>query len=141
MSPSAVLRYPQHMLEPSELLSFIELPVFTRSWRSLGLDDDDLLTLQVMVCADPSKADVIRGTGGLRKMRMAREAGGKSGGYRILYAFFEEFGKVLLVAVFAKNQRVDISDAEKAAAKTLLNSIGNESARSHNPTGSHPEIN
>lgn len=36
---------------------------------------------------NPLAGDVIKGTGGFRKLRIARQGSGKSGGYRVIYFF------------------------------------------------------
>ena len=58
--------------------SFIELPIFKSRWEALGLNEEDLLRLQVELLADPKAGDVMQGTGGVRKMRFAFEHRGKA---------------------------------------------------------------
>src|SRR5258706_9819388 len=86
---------------------FIELPYFVNKWQHLGLDDNDLRALQVLLTVQPKLAPIMEGTGGLRKLRFARsgEGRGKSGSFRIGYAYFEDFGVVALMAVYAKNDQ------------------------------------
>ena len=57
--------------------SFIELPIFKSRWEALGLNEKDLLRLQVELLAGPKAGDVMQGTGGVRKMRFAFEHRGK----------------------------------------------------------------
>ncbi len=52
------------------ILTFIEVPLFTRRWKEIGLDDD-LLALQIMLLKDPESGPVMEGTGGIRKVRFA----------------------------------------------------------------------
>lgn len=73
--------------------SFIELPIFKSRWEALGLNEEDLLRLQVELLADPKAGDVMQGTGGVRKMRFAFEHRGKSGGVRVIYVDFEVYEK------------------------------------------------
>jgi hypothetical protein len=56
----------------SDWKRFVEIPYFQSKWNSLGLDDDDLRALQIMLTASPERWPVIAGTGGLRKVRFAR---------------------------------------------------------------------
>ena len=58
--------------------SFIELPIFKSRWEALGLNEEDLLRLQIELLADPKAGDVMQGTGGFRKMRFAFEHRGKA---------------------------------------------------------------
>ena len=63
---------------------FLETPVFTRRIRELA-DDEDYRRLQVRLLLDPEAGDLIAGSGGLRKVRMAVRGRGKRGGARIIY--------------------------------------------------------
>jgi hypothetical protein len=75
-------------------LSFIQLAGFAANWARLRLSDDDLRSLEDAILAAPEAPPVMRGTGGLRKIRFSsgRSQRGKSGGLRVFYAFFPEFG-------------------------------------------------
>ena len=50
--------------------AFIEVPMFTKKWKELGLTDETLRELQNILLNDPKTGDVIQGTGGLRKIRI-----------------------------------------------------------------------
>ena len=50
--------------------TFIEVPIFTKKWKELGLTDETLRELQNILLNDPKTGDVIQGTGGLRKIRI-----------------------------------------------------------------------
>ncbi len=122
------LAYPQHALSPEHLLHFIESTVFTKRWKELGLnEEEDLLALQLRIMVSPRTAPVIPGTGGLRKLRFVPpHAGiGKSGGYRICYVYFEEYGIVYLVYVYDKHEKDDLDPDER---KTIRNHIRREKA-------------
>jgi hypothetical protein len=117
------LRYNEQSFSPEDLLHFVEMPEFTKAWEEMGLDDeDDLLALQLLIMAAPKKPPVIRGTGGLRKMRFAppRWDTGKSGAARVCYVHFEEVGIVLLVLAYQKNERDDISERGKKVIRQLI---------------------
>ena len=105
------LFYPRHWFKPEEWLTFIEAEGFPDDWKELRLNDDDLQALEV-----------IRGTGGLRKLRFAplRRAKGKSGGVRVLYVYFEEFGIVLLLAAYDKSEEDDIPEGHKKAYRQFI---------------------
>ena len=62
---------------------------------------------------NPSVGDLIQGTGGIRKLRWARGAKGKSGGVRVLYYFYSEIMPLYLLAVFGKNEKSNITFEEK----------------------------
>jgi len=73
------------------------------------------------MCA-PDKPSVVKGTGGLRKIRFAPApwATGKSGAARVCYVYFEEFSIVLLIAAYSKKEKENISAAHKSAYKQLI---------------------
>jgi hypothetical protein len=118
----ASLRYPVHLLDPEDLLSFIASTVFERTWKQCGLTDDDLFELQLSIMARPKASPVIEGTGGLRKVRFSPTGTprGKSGSYRACYVYFEEFGIVLLVTAYSKNKRDNLSIASRNVMRKMI---------------------
>ena len=44
--------------------TFIELPLFSRRWAEIGLGEDELLALQIMLLKDPQSGPIMEGTGG-----------------------------------------------------------------------------
>ncbi len=58
--------------------TFIEVPLFTRRWKEIGLNDNDLLRLQIMLLKNPQSGPVMEGTGGIRKVRFPIENRGKA---------------------------------------------------------------
>lgn len=62
---------------------------------------------------NPNAGDLIQGTGGIRKIRWARDAKGKSGGVRVIYYFHSDMMPLYLLAVFGKNEKANITAEEK----------------------------
>ena len=100
--------------------SFIELPIFKSRWEALGLNEEDLLRLQVELLADPKAGDVMQGTGGVRKMRFAFEHRGKSGGVRVIYVDFEVYEKIYLLTAYTKNEKDNLTKKERSEIKQLI---------------------
>lgn len=100
--------------------SFIELPIFKSRWEALGLNEEDLLRLQIELLADPKAGDVMQGTGGVRKMRFAFEHRGKSGGVRVIYVDFEVYEKIYLLTAYTKNEKDDLTKEERSEIKQLI---------------------
>ena len=65
------------------------------------------------LAAHPTAGDLIEGTGGVRKLRWARDGRGKSGGVRVIYYFHSESMPLYLLTMFAKNERANLSKAER----------------------------
>lgn len=116
------LVYEKHQLRPEDLLNFIELDGFSDDWKHLGLDDVALEARQVGIMCGPKRFPVIPGTGGLRKLRFAPDnwPRGKRGGVRVCFVYFEAYAIVLLVVAYGKNEKDDLSRAEKKAVKQLI---------------------
>ena len=64
---------------------FVELPSFRTEWKAMGLTEEDLSRLQKELLSNPTVGKVMRGAGGIRKMRFAFEHRGKSGSVRVIY--------------------------------------------------------
>lgn len=100
--------------------SFVELPLFRTRWKNLGLTDADLIRLQTELLADPKVGDVMRGTGGVRKMRFAFEHKGKSGGVRVIYIDFEVYEKIYLLTAYIKNEKENLTTEEQNEIRKLI---------------------
>ena len=70
----------------------------------------------------PKGSPVVPGTGSLRKMRFSpsRWRRGKSGALRVGYAYFEDLKIVLLGLVYPKNEKDDLTAAEREEIRKLL---------------------
>ena len=99
---------------------FVELPSFMARWKALGLNDDDLLRLELNLLADPKIGAVLKGTGGVRKVRFAFENRGKSGSIRVIYIDFEIYAKIFLLTAYAKAGQDNLSKAERNDLKQLV---------------------
>ena len=115
----------------TRLLRFVHFPSFLRDWQRLRLGDDALRALECGLIEAPDRAPVIAQTGGLRKLRFAPPGSGrgKSGAFRVCYAYYQAFGTVALFVVFGKNERSDLSAAEAHATAKALKAFETELAR------------
>ena len=99
------------MLHMTSLQTVVELPEFLRRAKAT-MSDEEHVALVNYIAANP-EAGISLG-GGLRKVRFAREGGGKSGGYRTIYVFGGVRIPIFLVTVFAKNEKDNLTKAEQA---------------------------
>jgi hypothetical protein len=72
---------------------------------------------------DPKAAPVVPGTGGLRKTRFAATGRGKRGSLRIGYVYFEEFGVIALLAVYAKSDQADIPANQRQQIRGMIGEL------------------
>jgi hypothetical protein len=98
---------------------FIETPVFTKRLRDL-LDDESYAAFQQDLADSPRMGDVIQGTGGLRKVRVAASGHGKRGGARVIYYHFVSASQIALLLIYPKNEKDDLSAAERKALKHII---------------------
>lgn len=87
---------------------FIETKLFTRL-ADEHLADDDLSRLQGYLNENADAGDIIRGSGGVRKLRWAAAGRGKRGGLRIIYYLRSKQGEIWLLTLYAKNEAESIS--------------------------------
>ena len=102
---------------------FIHTKLFDKKWAELDCDDDDLGELQKAICENPQGHPVIQGTGGVRKIRIALDGRGKSGGARVLYVDFVVHNTVGLLSVYPKNEKENITDAERKILKIMVDQL------------------
>lgn len=105
---------------------FIHTKEFDSRWCALGLTDDDLAELQRWLCQNPSLGDVMQGTGGVRKVRFALPGKGKSGGIRVVYLDVMVAEKIYLLSVFAKNEKANLTKAERNELESLVKLLKKE---------------
>jgi RelE toxin of RelEB toxin-antitoxin system len=91
---------------------FIETPVFTAQIKTL-VSDEDYAALQRELTAHPEAGDVISGTGGLRKIRMAARGKGKRGGARVIYFYFVANDRIAMLLAYPKGVKDDLTVKEK----------------------------
>ncbi len=82
---------------------FIESSVFTAHLEDL-LSDDEYAELQAFLCEQPEAGDIVRGSGGVRKLRWARQGTGKSGGVRVCYYLKTQDGKIWMLTIYPKSE-------------------------------------
>ena len=90
------------------MLTVVESPIFQRLWPRYW-DEDERGEFATFIALDPEAGSVIRGSGGVRKVRWAREGTGKSGGVRIIYLTRNEVEEVYLLTLYAKSESENIS--------------------------------
>jgi hypothetical protein len=98
------------------------MPTFNSRWRAEKLSDEDLQELEAEIMQDPIAPGVMRGTGGLRKIRFAppSRGRGKSGSMRVAYAQFPEHRLILLVTLFLKKNEDNLDAATRGGIKVVL---------------------
>ena len=106
----------------------IETNAYHRAAKLAGVDDDERSAIVDLIAENPEAGDIMPGCGGARKLRVAREGGGKSGGYRVVTYFAGEAFPVFLLTVFPKNVKTNLTKDEQntfaSACKRLTDGLG-----------------
>lgn len=105
---------------------FVFTKPFLHCWKAMGLADEDLKKLENLLLANPQVGDVIQGTGGARKIRIALEGGGKSGGGRVIYLDVFEKERLYLLFAYPKNVQENLTSEQKKAIRMLVEAIKKE---------------
>jgi hypothetical protein len=100
-----------------------ELPQFLRDVEAAKINANEHRTIVDAIAANPLQGDEIRGSGGVRKVRFADRGKGKSGGYRVVTAYFGPDAPVYLIALLSKGERGNFTASEIAAFKVLTAEI------------------
>lgn len=85
------------------MFSFIETKLFTRLVGEY-LSDDDYARLQAALIGLPERGALVPGSGGVRKLRWARQGRGRSGGVRVIYYAKTHEGVIWMLTIYAKNE-------------------------------------
>jgi hypothetical protein len=101
------------------MLTIAELPEYIRRAEKL-MSASERLDIINYLAAHPKAGDLMEGTGGIRKLRWRRGAQGKSGGVRVIYYVHSEQMPLYLLTLFAKNERANISKAERNELAELV---------------------
>ena len=103
------------------MITFVEDENFTEAATRL-LSDEELFNLMQKLAISPDAGDVIPQSGGCRKLRFAAKGKGSRGGARVIYFHRSSAGQILLLEIYAKNEKPDLSPAELKILKQKVKS-------------------
>jgi len=84
-------------------VEFIEAAAFTKYVYDY-LSEEEYVGLQSFLLQYPEVGNVVRGTGGIRKVRWAISGKGKSDGVRVIYYFKKREDEIWLLTIYSKNE-------------------------------------
>lgn len=99
--------------------SVIETEAYLRAAKDAGMADEERTAAVDLVAANPEAGDLLQGTGGVRKARLAGRGKGKSGGYRIVWYYGGGDIPVFLLTVFGKGEKANLTQGERNALRSL----------------------
>ncbi len=111
---------------------FVETAAFSKVVKNGKITDTMLQELQKDILAE--KGVILRNTGGLAKIRLATEKGGKSGGWRVVYADYPPWEVTVLVLAFPKNVHENITQEQAKQLKRFKEQMDKEMERTYGKT-------
>ena len=98
---------------------FVETPVFTKRIKQL-MSDDAYADMQQALADKPELGPVMKKSGGLRKVRWAREGEGKSGGFRVIYYYAKALNQHWMIFIFGKNEQDNLTDEQLKKLRNIV---------------------
>lgn len=103
-------------------MEFIETHTFTRLVTEL-LADEEYREMQYALLENPERGDIIRGGGGIRKLRFAVQGRGKSGGVRVIYYWIKDKHLIYMLLIYSKSKKDNLTDKETAILRELVKGL------------------
>jgi len=106
------------------LQTVAETPTFTNQADKIFTEDEKIDVINSLA-ADPTAGELIKGTGGVRKVRFPLPGCGKSGGARVIYYYIDENFPIYALLAYSKSKKEDLTDTEKKSIKNLVTTLKN----------------
>jgi hypothetical protein len=100
-------------------MTVVETDRFLKDANQL-MPEAERMKLVSFIGANPESGDLIPETGGVRKLRWALPGRGKRGGARVIYYFHNEQMPAFLLAAYGKNEKANLTKAERNAMAKLV---------------------
>ncbi|BBB26936.1 type II toxin-antitoxin system RelE/ParE family toxin [Amphritea japonica] len=97
----------------------VETAVFTKLIKEM-LSDDEYKNLQEVLISRPASGDLIKESGGLRKIRWSVQGTGKSGGIRVIYYWVVDDHHIRMLYVYPKGKQDNLTKAQLAQLKAIV---------------------
>lgn len=100
-------------------MEFFETSIFTKLITKLISDEEHHL-FQLQLSIRPESGDIIKGSGGIRKLRWAGSGRGKRGGIRIIYYYFKDNDQIYMLYAYPKSKKDDLTADQLKQLKQLV---------------------
>ncbi len=100
-------------------MRFVETTIFTKQVVGL-LGDEEYRALQAALMIRPDLGALIRGSGGLRKVRWTVRGVGKRGGMRVIYYWFSPNETFLMLFAYLKTVQSDLTPGQLRVLRKIV---------------------
>ncbi|MDP4536273.1 hypothetical protein Q3O60_08740 [Alkalimonas collagenimarina] len=98
---------------------FVETTIFTKRLKEL-MSEDEYRKFQQYLANTPNAGKIIKGSGGLRKVRWGMQTHGKSGGVRIIYYYVQPDSHIRLLLIYPKNEQDSLTDKQLKLLRDIV---------------------
>ena len=105
------------------LHTVVETPAFLAGAEKAGMTEAERTSAVNQIAVDPAGGDMIVGSGGCRKVRVAGRGFGKSGGFRVVTAYLNVRAPVFLIAVLSKGKAASFTKEQVKAMKGMMDRL------------------
>jgi len=102
----------------------VETDEYLRRAKQCKITEEEREAIVDFLADHPTAGSEVAGTGGVRKIHFPKARGGKSGGYRVISFYSGPRIPVFLISVFAKNEKTNLSQAERNHLKLVMGDLG-----------------
>ena len=106
-------------------MEFIETSLFLKLSKQY-LSEEELRQLQTILSVHPDMGTLIQGSGGLRKIRWFSGGKGKKGGVRVIYYWITQDHQIILLTLYKKSIKDDLTSQELKYLRTLIEEDNDE---------------
>ena len=110
------------MMNKRAAMTIVETPAFINA-ASRCMTTDEREELISFLALNPEQGVLIRGTGGVRKLRWSVGSKGKSGGARVIYFFHSQNMPIFLLTAYRKNRKANLSAAERNVMREVIRKL------------------
>lgn len=100
-------------------MEFFETPIFTKLIQKL-ISDTQYHLLQLQLSIRPESGEIIKGSGGIRKLRWSGSGRGNRGGIRVIYYYFTDDEQIYMLYAYPKNKSDDLTSNQLKQLKQLV---------------------
>lgn len=115
------------MSKKPQLLKFTRTPEYERQLSRIVSNSEERDSVErafeETICENPEAGDLVKGTGGVRKLRVALPGRGKRGSARLIYFYVDQAGVVYLITLYAKNVSENLSESGKRQIKAEVKKL------------------
>ena len=104
-------------------MRLLRTSTFNRDLKRLGVTDEEAKAIGTEIAGNPEAGKVVKGLGGIRKLRFAYGGRGKRGGGRAIYFLMVTADTAVLLLAYGKNEREDLTPAQRRLALQLMKEI------------------